>query len=249
MTRPETNRLAYYSFLARRALRQKETEIGRDVIVEYENMKFLIPKGHREAFYSLYMDESEPLTYQLMSNLKGEVFVDVGANVGGYTVRLGRRFQRVISIEPNPRAADFLRQNIELNHLSNVRLVHDAISDTVGEATMTVPSSGKTTRSSIVKKYEQGSSFTVPTSTLDTLLQEYDKIDLIKIDVEGAEARVLKGAEKTIQRTSKIVLELDPLSQQVVYEILDKHGFEISDLDVRTTGDEIRSKNIAAVHY
>ena len=241
-TRPQTHRLAYYSFLAKKALHPGEAEIENDVEVEYKGTRFIVPKGFDEVFYSIYLDDLEPLTYRLMTKLTGEVFVDVGANVGGYSVRLGKNFRRVISVEPNPRAADALRRNVELNHLSNVQVVQKAISDTTGETIMSVPSSGKTTRSSIVEEYNHGSSFSVHTSTLDNLLGEYDRIDLVKVDAEGAEVRVLRGAENTLRKTSRLVLETGSWSERDIREILDRNGFKISDLDLKVS----EGKNVLA---
>jgi len=243
-TRPKTNRLAYYKFASKKALRLKGVEIDKDVEVEYKGTRFLVPKGFSEVLYSVYMDYSEPLTYRSMTNLTGAVFVDVGANVGGYTVRLGKRFGTVISIEPNQRAADVLEKNIELNRLANVSVVRAAISDTTGEATLNVPASGKTTRSSIIESYDGGSSFLVRTTTLDALLGGYDKIDLIKIDAEGAEVKVLKGGKQTLRKTLKLVLELGSWSEREITEILDGAGFEFSDLDSKVkTGRNVMAIN------
>jgi FkbM family methyltransferase len=232
-TRPKTNRFTYYSFLARSGLGRLSAEIGGDVVVEYEGMRFLIEKGFLEAFYSIYLDEYEPETCRYMMSQTGDVFVDVGANAGGYTVRLGKKFGKVVSIEPNRKAAEVLIRNIELNHLSNVVVVNDAISDKVGETTMYVPSSGKTTRSSIVEKFSEGSSFQVHTTTLDSLLAGYEKIDLLKIDAEGAEVNVLKGAERTLARTSRLVLELGSWSEQRIMETLGRYGLKVTNLDVK----------------
>jgi FkbM family methyltransferase len=220
----------------------KEAEIEKDIVVQYKGVKFFLARHSNEVFYSLYLDDSEPLTYELMTEQKGDLFVDVGANIGGYTLRLASSFREVLSIEPNPRAADLLSKNIDLNHFSNVRIFHDAISDTIGEASMSVPSSGKTTRSSIVMEYDQGSSFGVRTSTLDAFLEGYDKIDLIKIDAEGAEVKVLEGAEKTLRKTEKIVLETGPWSENQIKEILMKYEFEFVDLDKKAE----EGKNILA---
>jgi len=240
-TRPRSHRLAYYSFLARRALYHSGAEIGNDVEVEYGGVRFLVPRGFREVFHSFYLDETEPRTFELMTGLTGDVFVDVGANAGGYTVRLARRFRKVISVEPNPRAADVLGKNIVLNRLSNVQVVQKAISDTNEETTMCVPSSGKTTRSSLVAKYDRGSYFPVSTTTLDDLLKGYDRIDLIKIDAERAEVKVLRGGERALQRTSKLVIETGPWSESEAREILEAGGFEVADLDLKE-----KAKNIVA---
>ena len=233
-TRPRTNALGFYTFMTLRALKGVSvSEISRETTVEHGGTRFLFARGlaYGVLCYSLYLEDFEPLTYDYMTSLSGNTFVDVGANIGGYTLRLAKRFREVIAIEPNPRAADILRKNIELNSLSNVRVLSDAISDTIGEATLSVPAGGKTTRSSIVKKYKQGSSINVHTSTLDRLLENRDRIDLIKIDVEGAELLVLKGADRTLPKTQRVVLETGPWSERQVIESLGKHGFEVSDLD------------------
>lgn len=232
-SRPKTHRLAYYSYLARRGLHRRDAEFGDNVELEYKQMRFYLEKGYSEVLYSVYLDEYEPKTCEFMSKQSGEVFVDVGANAGGYTVRLGPRFKKVISVEPNPRALGVLRKNVELNRLSNVVVVEEAVSDAVGETTMNVPSSGKTTRSSIVEKFREGTSFPVHTTTLDSLLGEYANIDLIKIDAEGAEVSVLRGADHTLRRTSRLVLELGAWSEQQITKILEGYGLKISNLDLK----------------
>jgi len=241
-TRPKTNRLAYYSFLAKKGLGRRNADFGKDVVVEYDGLKFIICKGFSEALYSVYVNENEPETCRYMTSQTGDTFVDVGANVGGYTVRLAARFAKVISVEPNPKAAKVLKKNIELNQLSNVTVYSEAISDGVGEATMYVPSSGKTTRSSIIERYGQGESFPVHTTTLDSLLEGYDRIDLLKVDAEGAEVRILEGGEKTLQRTSKLVLELGSWSEKRIMDILSRYNFKTFDLDLKAA----TGKNLAA---
>ncbi|HXW37332.1 MAG TPA: FkbM family methyltransferase [Nitrososphaerales archaeon] len=241
-TRPESSRLAYYSFVLRRALRPEGTAIREDAIVEHGGVRFLLPKDDSEVLYSVFIDEMEPLTCKLMTSLKGSVFVDVGANVGAYTVRLGSLFGKIVSIEPNPRAAEVLRRNIELNHLHNVDVVEEAVSDSAGETTMNVPSSGKTTRSSIVESYNKGSYFKVETNTLDRLLDEFTKIDLLKIDAEMAEVKVLNGAEMTLDKTATVIIETGSWSEKRVTEILEKHGFDVADLDIKVN----ECKNVSA---
>jgi FkbM family methyltransferase len=232
-TRPKTNRLAYYSFLARSGLGRRPTDIRKDVVVEYDGMKFLLPKGFTEVVYSIYLDEYEPETCRYMTSQSGDVFVDVGANVGGYTVRLGKKFRRVLAVEPNPKASETLRRNIELNGLSNVVVIDAAVSDKVGDATMYVPSSGKTTRSSIIEKFKEGRSFTVQTTTLDALLDGYERIDLLKVDAEGAEIDVLRGADRTLWKTSKLILELGSWSEAKTMEFLGSYDFKVSNLDIK----------------
>ena len=118
------------------------------------------------------------------------VFVDVGAHVGRYSVRMARTVQKVFAVEPNPPSLDGLRENVMLNGLLNVEVVPYAASDRIGTVDLFDP---KGVESS-------GSSYVVPgemyrTDTLDRLIgRRQPRIDLMKIDVEGHEGAVLRGA-------------------------------------------------------
>lgn len=178
-----------------------------------------------------------------MTSLTGNLFVDVGANIGGYSVRLSRKFKDVLAIEPNPIAADRLHTNLKLNGITNVSIFEGAISDREGEASLSVPSSNKTTRSSIVEKYRSDTRYNVRTETLDSILEGYSKIDLIKVDTEGAEVSVLKGATETLRKCSRFVIETEPPTESNVKDTLASYGFVFSDLD-----SKVGSRNILAEH-
>lgn len=221
----------------------RSSRFKKEVVVEYKGSKFLFGRGYEEVGYSLYLDESEPLTYKYLTNQSGNLFIDLGANVGGYTIRLGRKFRSVISVEPNPNAVEILRKHLELNHLQNVKVVEKAIWDSIGEATLGVPAGNKTTLSTIGVHFEGGTSITVHTTTLDSLTEGYERVDVIKMDVEGVELSALKGAGKTLQKTSRLVIEVGPWSEDEVKGILAPLGFKFSDLD---TGGKQGTKNILA---
>jgi FkbM family methyltransferase len=211
----------------------KTSRFGKEVVVNYKGSKFLFGRGYEEVGYSLYLDETEPITCEYMTGQSGNLFIDLGANVGGYTVRLGKKFRNVIAVEPNPNAARLLRAHLDLNHLHNVNLVEKAIWSSIGEATLWIPSSNKTTRSSLVQRFEGGASLGVRTVTLDSLTEGYERVDLIKVDVEGAELPMLRGARETLGKTSKLVIEVSPSTEATVREMLAPFGYEFSDLDFK----------------
>lgn len=146
----------------------------------------------------------------------GDRCVDVGANVGVHTVRLARlagRDGEVIAIEPDPGVAERARRNIALNGLSNVRVIDAAASERVGEMRLYRPSQRDTNRaraSLMHHRYLTGPATTVPVVTIDNLCADAP-VALIKIDVEGHEAAVVRGAADTIARyTPSIVFEYAP---------------------------------------
>ncbi len=137
----------------------------------------------------------------------GDTFVDVGANVGFYT-RIGSALVgesgRVFAFEPLSSALRLLKMNTE--SLTNVVVDARALSDHDGEADFHVREQGDT---SSLLPGDAGSRVSVGVTTLDArLLNEGDapkRIDFIKIDVEGAELGVLRGATKTIEKYQPLV--------------------------------------------
>lgn len=134
---------------------------------------------------------------------EGGTFVDVGAHVGLYALRLGKfRAGKVIALEANPRTFDTLCENIILNDLDNVEPRNLAAWHTSGvELQMYdahgLESGGSTGAVQIGEAREVGTATTI---TLDDLLLPDTKPDLIKIDVEGAEVDVLVGAQEVLTK-------------------------------------------------
>ena len=127
----------------------------------------------------------------------GGVFVDVGANAGVYALCLANAYRaagggRVIAVEPNGAVLPRLRRNVALNDFGSiVEIAEVALSDAVGSVTFTI-SSDNLGQSGVVRE-ETGQRVTVPTTTLLKLLVDAGvrRVDGLKIDIEGAEDRVL----------------------------------------------------------
>jgi FkbM family methyltransferase len=145
----------------------------------------------------------------------GDRCVDVGANIGVHTVRLARLVGaagQVTAIEPDPGVAERTRRNIMLNELANARVVNAAASDQAGQMRLYRPDPSDTNRaraSLLQHPYLTGDTATVPVVTLDELCD--GPVALIKIDVEGHEAAVLRGAAAVVARDApSVVFEYAP---------------------------------------
>jgi len=141
----------------------------------------------------------------------GDRCVDVGANVGVHTVRLAKLVGsrgEVIALEPDEEVAHRAHRNIMLNQLSNAHVINAAASDEVGgEVKLYRPDARDTNRgraSLLRHSYLTGSVTTVPVLTIDEVCP--GPVALIKIDVEGHEAAVVRGAAATIDRYSPAVI-------------------------------------------
>jgi FkbM family methyltransferase len=134
----------------------------------------------------------------------GSSFVDIGANVGYYT-RLASRLVgpggRVVAFEPLLAALALLRLNTA--ELENTDVHAVALSDFVGEATFAIRKHGDT--SSLRTASDGSREIRVEVTTADCMLRDLPAISLIKIDVEGFELEVLRGAEETIRQHRPVV--------------------------------------------
>lgn len=135
----------------------------------------------------------------------GDVVVDVGANIGNITLTsaaLVGNSGKIFSIEPHPVIFKYLCRNIRLNNLTNIDVINSAVSDFNG--VICFSNKALDDLNEVVKK----SNLRVNTRTLDKILsKKVSYIDLLKIDVEGFEINVLRGASNILGITKCVYYE------------------------------------------
>jgi FkbM family methyltransferase len=147
-------------------------------------------------FLEIYRDN----VYGYFKIRKGDVVIDIGANVGMFTVRAAKAVGErglVIAVEPHPGNITLLYRNIKRLNLRNVLVLEKALGSNKRKAKLFLATPGT---SSLVEKGEGRPFLWVEVDTLDNILSELGvkKVDLIKIDAEGSEVEILKGAQKTL---------------------------------------------------
>lgn len=140
-------------------------------------------------------------------------FVDVGAHVGTFAVHAALFFKKVVAFEPEPRNLQCLKNNVTQNRIPNITVIPKAVSDQCGTATFHVIEGVDTGRNSLLPN-GGGATFEVPTVTIDSVFSEqlrgHPPISYMKIDVEGFEPKVLKGAATTLgNQPNKPVLAVE----------------------------------------
>jgi FkbM family methyltransferase len=178
---------------------------------------------------------------------EGWTVLDLGAHKGSFTVRaaLTGPSTRVYAVEPEPDNLRYLNGNIALNRLENVEVHPAAVSADPGEALLYVASRGSGTNSLLREriKGDKGVSVAVPTIRVDDLIERAGgQIDMMKMDVEGAEYAVLHAvSSKALRRIRRIVLEyhgVTGLEAEAVGDDLQRHlqshGFECTAAKERT---------------
>jgi FkbM family methyltransferase len=144
--------------------------------------------------------------YALPSDVAPEVIVDLGSNVGISVLYFASRFPRarIVAVEAEPDAYARLRANT--GHLERVTPVHAAIADHDGEAV--IFSGDESWGASTIRAPEHSQQRVVPAMTLDRLaaVHRLDRIDLLKMDVEGAEVPIVRTAQ-ALRRAGTVIFE------------------------------------------
>jgi FkbM family methyltransferase len=168
----------------------------------------------------------------------GSTFVDVGANVGDYSLLAASIVGdagRVLCFEPEPQNRYWLQKSIDLNGYKNMDVFPVALSDTNRQASLYLGEIAGYHTLIPGHPERQAGTITVPTRTLDSHLKELgrERIDMMKIDVEGAELQVLRGARTTMENNPQMILflEIHPdvgVNPAEVRSLLDQYGFSES---------------------
>ena len=124
------------------------------------------------------------------------VFVDVGANIGGYSLFVGMLAgprAKIVAIEPQPEILARLRFNIHASGLNTITTVDSAVSDVPGQATFFIDGENRGESGLRSTKHSEAATITVNVKTLLEILEEQDldHVDALKIDVEGLEEKIL----------------------------------------------------------
>lgn len=161
---------------------------------------------------------------------KGDTFIDIGGNEGYFSLLAANKVKDglVFCIEPQQRLLPIIEQNIKLNSVNSVSVHNLAFSDKKGLTELFLRPSTNTGASSFFRHWKLGGKTQkVKTITLDEFIMEKSlkKIRLIKIDCEGAEGLVIKGAERCLRSQVSDFLVVDYHSTIIGMEACDNiHG-------------------------
>lgn len=164
--------------------------------------------------------------------LKEGVAMDIGANCGMFTVHLAKILGdkgEVISVEPEKGNIVLLKKNVEINKLKNVSVVEKGVYSKTGEMTFYLDDFG--TGGHSLLKTDAKKKETVKVDTIDNIVNslKIKKVNIIKIDVEGAEIEAFKGSKKTLKKFHpKIIFEaVDEDKRKEIEEFLSKYDYRI----------------------
>lgn len=158
-----------------------------------------------------------------LAQQRGGIFMDIGAHVGHYCWLLQNRFHRIIAIEPSSENVKILRFCARVRRANNITILPIAVSDHTGVADFfnsvysgcnsIIPRSFSYSGSGNGQLRQKRSWVqTVPVTTLSRLITQ--PVDLVKVDVEGAEWLVLEGARSVMNHVRSWIIELHDMSRK-----------------------------------
>lgn len=179
---------------------------GRDpyIIPFMENLKINLPKtGPASLIY--YQGVSEPNTADFVQRFlrEGMTLVDIGAHIGEYTLIAAKSvgsLGQVHAFEPQEQMFPFLKKNVELNKLNWVTVNRSAVSEKSGEVEFEIfdePAVSSIRKEKQIDIDKNAKFVRVSTTSLDSYWSDRShRLDLVKVDVEGAEKLVFEGAKE-----------------------------------------------------
>lgn len=238
-----TFELPYYSiYEMTRVCGRKRREVWKKLPFRNLESPTILPDGNiiisswEDHFYEWDVYHDSPYD-QFFKPRQGDTIVDAGAHVGFYTLKAAKEVGnkgQVVAVEPEDNNFRLLSQNIQINKYKNIIPVKLALSDFEGKARFFLKARscshslvGKTWATPIVDVTE------TTVTTLDKLLDKLlvKKVDILKINVEGAEAEVLRGSRTSLaeRRISNVIVTPHPPYNQEADRIsryLETYGYK-----------------------
>ena len=169
-------------------------------VLAWEYLALIYP--YRAKFPIWEITGEGPYEYGPVSLMPGDVVIDAGANLGLFSIFAAKKIGKsgtVYAFEPVKKICNFLQESIDINNVSdNVPIIQSALGDKNGNLTLSCGDIGSS--SGVIHRSDK--EIIVSQMTLDDFIfqKKLNKVDFIKMDIEGMERNALKGAQKTIAK-------------------------------------------------
>lgn len=194
-------------------MKNQKLDVEELVITSFGSTKIYMPPNYKELNRTIGYEKTSVNIFSKIIK-PGDVFVDIGTHVGLFSILAGNKVGKkgkVYSFEPIPENVNALKKNIALNNLQNVEIINQALSSKSGKKIFNIR---QDTGLSGFYEHPLGETvrkISVQTTTIDEQFKG-KRVDFIKIDTEGHELQILRGAKQTLKNNpnAKLIIELNP---------------------------------------
>ena len=217
------------------------TTLGKGIKRNFQGNAVRVPT----RYFRYFQHDYEKDTFEFINKeiRTGMTILDIGAHIGVLAVPLANKVGlkgKVYAFEPTPTTLKVLRKTVSINNAKNISVEPYALADTKGKLVFYTSDNKVDNSNSLVNNHRidrKETSIEVDVTTVDDFVHSHNisNVDFIKIDVEGAELRLLKGAATTVSRDRpKMVLSMHPASiknfgdsSEEIWNFLKGYGYRI----------------------
>ena len=173
-------------------------------LIEIDGVKFYVPNPNDFIYADMIRNNKlwdiDRIKYMMRFIAFDSIAIDAGSHVGCHTIQFARKAKTVIAVEPIKQNFDLWQANIELNGLTNCRVVKKALSNKTGGKLIIDPERERLQTNSGATFLISSKQGEIETVTLDSLLYEQERVSLIKYDVEEMELEALQGSKEILKK-------------------------------------------------
>lgn len=184
--------------------------LNRPLTISFNGIDvFLVPQGSTASdIWAGIRCESHEVSFILTALKPGMIFFDVGANAGLFAISAAKKIgvKGVFAFEPCSSTCELLKRNLLLNRLADVNVVQVALGDSAGGGVLQINACGKDGLYTLGQATHPSSKVIgqedVRITTLDVFMKDYNipRVDVMKVDIEGAELMMFRGARNLLER-------------------------------------------------
>lgn len=206
----------------------------KEVMYNYKGGKIFLNLSESRTMVNRILGTHEYWKIQLLKKIiqPNMTIVDIGACRGYYSLLSAKLMLdkgKIFSLEPEPSNCKWLLRSITANNYSSICVLQMAVSNKNGHTKLY--KSNVSGRHSIIAKNTKRDSIEVKTIKLDTFIKKHNinEINIIKIDVEGADIEVLEGAREYLKKCNQthILMDIHKVDRKKIFNLLTKYGFKI----------------------
>jgi FkbM family methyltransferase len=200
--------------------------------------------GNSDEYHHLKQELFTHHSYYVELDNPSPLILDLGAHIGLAMLYFKQLYPnaKVVAVEPLPANLEYLRQNINANNLQDVIVVPKAVTSHVGSAELYFDASGLDWWSTAGftrgawNRAQKSDSIMVETTTLAELLEQHQTVDILKVDIEGAEYSVFANTPPALlKRVQHCFVEYHPTKEHSLEVLLDRLQKGFKDVSVTST--------------
>ena len=197
-------------------------------VAQYKRERLYVPSP-RTAILGHFLKSYERVYERYFRVKKDEIVLDIGAYIGSFTMTVAKRAKKVLAIEPDPKNYACLRANV--SRFANVRTIRKGVWNSKKKLKLYLDSRYPVAHSVVIQPGNK--SVDIEVDALDNIVSElgFNKVDFIKMNIEGAEIEALEGAKQVLKSVKKIVLDAHHIrdgkpTYPLVCQFLEARGFK-----------------------